>query len=195
MTEPGDQTPSPYGASSDAVVRAGRALGQASAMINHAVAERLGIHPTSWECLALLLEHGSMTAGRLAELTGLTTGAVTALVDRLESGGYARRQRDRTDRRKVIVELVPSALADAFPLFAPMLADMRALNSRYTDEELATIVECLAGAADILRRHALRIRSETSVSGSGGAGTPGGRSAPRRGPPSPPGPGPTVPTP
>lgn len=146
----------------EAMIRAGRSLGQASAMLNHAVAERLALHPTSWECLSLLFEHGSMPAGRLAELTGLTTGAVTGLVDRLEAGGYVHRQRDPDDRRRVIVELVPSALADAVPLFRPMLADMGEIHSRYSDQQLAAIGECLRDAAGVLRDHALRIRRETA---------------------------------
>jgi DNA-binding MarR family transcriptional regulator len=147
---------------SEAMVRAGRAVGNASAMLNHAVAERLGIDPTAWECVTLLFEHGPVAAGRLAELTGLTTGAVTGLVDRLEAAGYVRRQRDPVERRRVIVDLVPSAVAGVMPLFEPMLGEMHASHGRYTDEEMAAIVACLRDAADILRRHALRLRAETA---------------------------------
>jgi DNA-binding MarR family transcriptional regulator len=150
------------GGSSEDMVTAGRAIGHASSMLTSAVAERLGLHPTSWECLSLLFEHGPVTAGRLAELTGLTTGAVTGLIDRLETAGYVRRRRDAGDRRRVIVELVPSALPSVLPLFEPMLADMRALHARYGEAELAAMVECLEGAADILRRP-LRIRHETQA--------------------------------
>lgn len=151
------------GGSSEDMVTAGRALGHASSMLTSAVAERLCLHPTSWECLSLLFEHGPVTAGRLAELTGLTTGAVTGLIDRLESAGYVERRRDAGDRRRVIVELVPSAQPSVLPLFAPMLAEMRELHARYTEAELAAVVECLEGAADILRRHALRVRAETAA--------------------------------
>jgi DNA-binding MarR family transcriptional regulator len=132
-------------------------------MLNHAVAERLGLDPTAWECLTLLFEHGPVTAGRLAELTGLTTGAVTGLVDRLESAGYVRRERDPNDRRRVIVTLVPSALAGVMPLFEPMLVEMHASHARYSDEEMTAILGCLQDAADILRRHALRLRAETAA--------------------------------
>ena len=151
------------GGSSEDMVTAGRALGHASSMLTSAVAERLGLHPTSWECLSLLFEHGPVTAGRLGDLTGLTTGAVTGLVDRLEAAGYVRRRRDEQDRRRVIVELVPSALPSVLPLFEPMLAEMRALHARYDEVQLAAMVECLDGAADILRRHALRLRHETAA--------------------------------
>ena len=166
--------------SSDDVIRAGRSLGQASAMINHAVAERLGLHPTSWECLALLLEHGSMTPGRVAELMGLTTGAVTALLDRLEAAGYVRRQRDVQDRRRVIVELLPTVMRDAMPLFGPMLAEMKKLHSRYSQAELRSVAECLSGAADILRQEALRIRSETDAAGRRQRLSPGTSEVPGR---------------
>lgn len=148
---------------SEAMVTAGRSLGQASAMLGHAVAERLALHPTAWECLSLLLEHNSLAAGQLAELSGLTTGAITGLVDRLEAAGHVRRQSDPDDRRRVIVELVPSAVREVMPLFEPMLADMEELHSRYTEQEMAAMVECLEGAADVLRRHALRIRAETAA--------------------------------
>jgi DNA-binding MarR family transcriptional regulator len=151
----------PSDQSADPVIRAGRSLGNASAMLNHAAAERLGLHPTAWECLSLLFEHGAITAGRLAELTGLTTGAVTGLVDRLEAAGYVRRQRDVHDRRRVIVEPVPEAMRHCLPLFQPMLADMRRLHDRYSEGELATVVKCLDEAAEILRRHALAIRADT----------------------------------
>lgn len=162
------------GKADEAMFAAGRALGQASSMLNHAVAERFSLHPTSWECLSLLLAHGSMPAGRLAELTGLTTGAVTGLVDRLEAGGYVRRQKDPADRRRVIVELIPAALADAFPLFEPMLADMGKLHANYNDEQLKAMVECLTGAAEVLRRHALRIRAETASERRAGRAAPDG---------------------
>ena len=155
--------------------RAGRALGQASAMLNHAVAERLGLHPTAWECLSLLCEQGPMPAGRLAQLTGLTSGAVTGLVDRLEAAGFVRRQRDATDRRRVIVEPAPTAVADVMPLFAPMLAEMRELNSSYTDDELRAVQRCLQGAADILRRQALLIRAGTAGEGADQGGPPSSR--------------------
>ncbi|MGH9185415.1 MAG: MarR family winged helix-turn-helix transcriptional regulator, partial [Acidimicrobiales bacterium] len=147
---------------SDDMLQAGRALGNASAMLNHAVAEHLGVHPTDWECLSLLFEFGPVTAGRLAELTGLTTGAITGLIDRLEASGYVRRQRVPEDRRRVIVELVPSRMSDVMPVFAPMLTDMVALHARYTPEQMAMVVEALEDAGDVLRHHAHRIRAEAA---------------------------------
>ena len=164
---------------SQQMFRTGRSLGNASAMLNHAVAERLGLHPTAWECLSLLFEHGALPAGRLAQLTGLTTGAVTGLVDRLEAAGYARRRRDPDDRRRVIVELVPEALAGVLPLFEPMLADMHTLHAGYSDEELRAVQRCIQGAADILRRHALIIRTRTAEGCDQGEPSPASTASPR----------------
>jgi DNA-binding MarR family transcriptional regulator len=80
--------------------------------------EDVGVNPTDFGSLCLLLLHGPAPAGRLAELTGLTTGAVTGVIDRLERGGFVRREVDPSDRRKVIV--VPDAGRvdrDLFPHF------------------------------------------------------------------------------
>ena len=72
----------------------------------------LGLHTTDVQCLNLLsLESGPVTIGRVGELTGLSTGAATRLVDRLERAGYVTRKRDRTDRRRVLVTTVPERMA------------------------------------------------------------------------------------
>jgi len=70
---------------------------------NFEAAEEVGLNPSDLGCLCLLLLHGPIPAGRLAELTGLTTGAVTGVIDRLERGGFVQRALDPSDRRKVIV--------------------------------------------------------------------------------------------
>ena len=76
-------------------------------LFNQAVADRLGMNPTDLQCLNILSETGPVAAGRLAEETGLTTGAVTGVIDRLERAGYAWRERDPKDKRRVIVHPLP----------------------------------------------------------------------------------------
>lgn len=145
---------------SQELIVAGRSLGNSSAMLLNACADRLGLHSTDWACVLLLNEAlpEPLTAGGLAELTGLTTGAVTGVVDRLEKAGYVRRERDPGDRRRVTVHLVPAAMAAVMPLFAGMLADMRALHDDYTGDELAVAADMLRRSSRVLRTHALRIR-------------------------------------
>jgi DNA-binding MarR family transcriptional regulator len=114
-----------------------RALRETSAqtvLFSQAVADRAGINSTDLETLDILARNGPMTAGRLAELTGLTTGAITGLIDRLERRGYARRERHPSDRRSVIVRpLSENAERDLAPSYAGMSQAMAELMSRYSD--------------------------------------------------------------
>jgi DNA-binding MarR family transcriptional regulator len=97
---------------------------------NHAMAQRIGLGPTDSQFMTLLGMHGPLTPGRLAELTGLTSGTVTGVVDRLEKAGFVRRDRDAGDRRKVIVRRDEQAFSERL---APQYADY----DRYTRELLA----------------------------------------------------------
>src|SRR4030081_3058399 len=88
-----------------------RALRDASGqgvLYSQTVAERLGINSTDLECLDCVVLRGPLTAGELAEATGLTTGAITGVIDRLERAGFARRESDGNDRRKVLVRALPA---------------------------------------------------------------------------------------
>jgi len=111
--------------------------------------EDVGVSPTDLGSLCLLLLHGPAPAGRLAELTGLTTGAVTGVIDRLEKGGFVRREVDPADRRRVIV--VPDAGRvdrDLFPHFPSL---KRAAAQQFYDDfsiaELERIKEFLSRLA------------------------------------------------
>jgi DNA-binding MarR family transcriptional regulator len=113
-------------------------------LYTHQVAERLGRNATDLQCLHLLVLHGPCTAGRLAQLTHLTTGAITGVVDRLEAAGYVRRERDPRDRRKVIVTPVLERVErDIQPLYHDAAKATDQLLDRYSDQQLATIVDFL----------------------------------------------------
>ena len=81
-----------------------REISTETIMFHQAVADMLGLYITDHKCLDLIYRFGAMPAGRIAELTGLTTGAVTGIIDRLEKAGYVRRTNDPNDRRRTIVE-------------------------------------------------------------------------------------------
>src|SRR3981081_4163659 len=89
-------------------VRRSSALG---AIFSQTVATRAGISSSDLECLDFLNLGRRVTAGRLAEVTGLTTGAIAGVVDRLEKAGLVRRERDESDRRKVFIAPVPENIA------------------------------------------------------------------------------------
>ncbi len=107
------------------------------------VAERLGLHPTDFQCINILDQHGPLTAGMLAKQLGLTTGATTTLIDRLEEAGYARRLPDQADKRKVQVTLSGPGLTKMRGIFKPIEQQMDAVWQAFSDAELATIAAYL----------------------------------------------------
>ena len=116
--------------------RAGRESSRLSVLFRHAIAARLGLTVTDMECLDFLMDTGSATAGRLAEQTNLTTGAVTSLIRRLEAAGYVTSHRDPADRRRVVVTINPAKIAEGTELYTSFGAESAKVIAGYTDEEL-----------------------------------------------------------
>jgi len=133
-----------------------------SVMLSQAAADYLEMASSDIECFDLLSLHGPVTAGRLAELTGLTTGAITGVIDRLERAGYAARERDPNDRRRVIVRPRLERHADpaAVAAYGPVAVAMDALLTRYSDSELATILDFFTRANAEIQANIARLRSE-----------------------------------
>src|SRR5258707_2201594 len=105
------------------------------------VASSGGIAGSDLECLDFLNLEGRVTAGRLAEVTGLTTGAITGVVDRLEKAGLVRRERDPDDRRKVFIATVPENIAKVGRFYEHMQRGMQKLWESYSDAELRLLLE------------------------------------------------------
>jgi DNA-binding MarR family transcriptional regulator len=129
-------------------------------LFNQAMADRLGIHPTDLQCVALLdLESGPVSTGEIATLTGLTPGSATRLVDRLDKAGLVVRQADPDDRRRALVMLAPDAherISSAWEI--PGRAFGEVLD-RYDDAELTLIADFLQRAAAVGRAQAERLTS------------------------------------
>lgn len=109
-------------------------------MFAQAVADQAGISSSDMDCMDFLVMEGRMTAGRLAELTGLTTGAITGVADRLEKAGFVRRERDDSDRRKVFIAPVKERLAAIGRFYALMQRAMHKQSDAYTDDELKLLL-------------------------------------------------------
>jgi DNA-binding MarR family transcriptional regulator len=109
-------------------------------MFAKAVADRAGISSSDMDCMDFLNIEGRMTAGRLAELTGLTTGAITGVIDRLEKAGFVRRERDESDRRKVYIAPVAERVAELARPFELMQRAMHKLSDGYSDAELKLLL-------------------------------------------------------
>jgi DNA-binding MarR family transcriptional regulator len=126
-------------------------FGAASAF-DERVAKKFKLSRTDMRCLDLLGRLGPMTAGQLADETGLSTGAVTFLLDRLEESGMVKRRRDTDDRRRVWVELVPSAHRRLARAQQPIVEEMREVAQRFKAEELAIVRDFMREAKEVFQR-------------------------------------------
>src|SRR5271166_5906341 len=102
-----------------------RIVSSQGAMFAKIVADRAGISSADMDCIDFVNLEGRMTAGRLAELTGLTTGAITGVVDRMEEAGLVRRERDLEDRRKVFIVPAKESMARLEQLYQPLKRAMQ----------------------------------------------------------------------
>jgi DNA-binding MarR family transcriptional regulator len=126
------------------VIAAVRASQTATDAFDHAVADYVGLDRGAYRCLDILDQEGPMTAGRLAARARLSPGAMTALLDRLERRGFARRTRDTKDRRRVLVEVTPELRQMAAQLYGTADESAEALAG-YTNEQLELLIGFLRG--------------------------------------------------
>ncbi|MFI7598972.1 MarR family winged helix-turn-helix transcriptional regulator [Actinoplanes sp. NPDC049681] len=132
-----------------AIVESTKRVIASAVLFSHQVAERLKLGPSDAQFMTLLDVHGPLTPGRLAELTGLKTGTVTGVLDRLERAGFVRRDRDPHDRRKVIVSLEPAQIAKLVaPHYQGQANRMITVLARYDDAQLALIADFMATVAE-----------------------------------------------
>jgi len=145
----------------EAITHKFREMSTETIMFHQAVADVLGLHITDHKCYDLIYRFGAMPAGRLAELTGLTTGAVTGIIDRLEEAGYARRTDDPKDRRRTIVEPIRNKKLERKieVIFIPLHERMRKLLSSYSDSELAFLLDATTEFIDQTREESKKLRS------------------------------------
>jgi DNA-binding MarR family transcriptional regulator len=125
---------------------------------DHVTADYLGLNRTDTRCLDIIERLDGVSAGRLASQAGLSTGAVTTVLDRLERAGYARRVHDPADRRRVLVELTPAARRELQELYAPLTeATMRQLEG-YTTDEVNLVRDFMRDNRRLSEAHAERVR-------------------------------------
>jgi len=145
-----------------AVRRAGSVL----QLLGAASAEKIGINVTDLNCLNILALGGRLTAGELAKQTGLTTASITGVLDRLEEAGFVRRERDPSDRRRVIVRLdAARGVRDVAPVFAPVIAAWREVAAQYTDDELRLLLGFQEQLERIMRERLVELRGGQDRSG------------------------------
>lgn len=138
-----------------------RGLGTRTVLYQQSVAASLGLYNNDFLSIDILHEKGPVTAGELSRLTGLTTGSVTSLIDRLEKNGFVRRQPDPHDRRKVIIVPLYENKEDVSATYLQLHAAMVKLASSYSDEELVLITQFLNKASSVLEEQIHHLNSDT----------------------------------
>ncbi len=129
-----------------------RRMGAQSVLSSAAMAKHFGLHPTDLEVLDLIFLRETVTAGALAAATGLTSGSVTALVDRLVARGYVARRRDEADRRRVLISVERAATAPIEAAYEPRRIAMQALWSSFDHETLHLVTDFLTRSTDLVVR-------------------------------------------
>jgi DNA-binding MarR family transcriptional regulator len=119
-------------------------------LFSQAVAARVGITSSDLECLDIIVLNTRVTAGALAVATGLTTGAVTGVIDRLEKAGFARRERDPSDRRKVFVRALPAVERRIVPLYRSLQQAAATELAGYSDKELTLLLDFFTRAGRMM---------------------------------------------
>lgn len=141
-----------------------RASQRATDVVDELVGQLLGVNRTDGRCLDVLHEKGRMSAGDLAQASRLTTGATTAVIDRLERAGYVQRVPDPADRRRVLVELTPKAHQASMELMGDPMAELASpMVARYTDDELRLFIEFTRWGREIQERHAEWLRDRLAA--------------------------------
>lgn len=135
-------------------------------LFHQALADMLDFHITDHRCIHFLHKYGAMPAGRLSELTGLTTAAVTSIIDRLEQAGYARRTNDPKDRRKTIVEPIRNNKLERKleAIFTPFHEKMHKLLSMYSDSELTSLLDVMTKTIELTHEESEKLRQRQSYS-------------------------------
>jgi DNA-binding MarR family transcriptional regulator len=133
------------------LVELGRRISTQTVFLHQAIAQTVGLNATDTKCIDLILSHPerTMTAGELSERTGLTTGAITHIVDRLEKRRFVTRIRDRQDRRKVLVQVRLKSLEPLIPKYEEVGKAYMALAEEYSDDDLAVICDYMGRASAI----------------------------------------------
>jgi DNA-binding MarR family transcriptional regulator len=139
----------------------GRDLSDAVVMFHEAIAQQLDLTAADHKVLGIIAREGPFTAGKLAHRIGLTPGAVTGLMDRLERAGFVNRLRDLTDRRRIQIAAVPRQSEHHAAAFAALSKGMRGFMRRYTPDQLATIDDFCRQTIRVLQQETRRLSTQS----------------------------------
>jgi DNA-binding MarR family transcriptional regulator len=160
MAKTGKSRSSDHAVLSARLDRAIRETSAQSALFSSAIAQRLGITINDIECLNIINLNGPMTAGKLAEVTGLTTGAITGIVDRLSAVDLVVREPDPNDRRRVIVRVKSEMPPRVSPFYRSIKRRLEEVCGEYSEKELLLLVQFYEKTLDALREETIALRGD-----------------------------------
>jgi DNA-binding MarR family transcriptional regulator len=139
-------------------------LSTAVVLFQEAIAQRLGLSAVEHKALGLITRSGPLTAGALAKQTGLTPGAITGLVDRLEHAGYVHRTPDPADRRRTLVSATPAQRPNLTGVFDELGQEMAGFLGKYSERELAVIADWITNTINALQVQTRRLTQDAPMS-------------------------------
>jgi len=141
----------------------GRRMSTQTVFLHQAIAQSFGLNATDTKCVDLILSHpvGSVTAGQLSAMTGLTTGAITHILDRLEERQIIERVRDTRDRRRIFIRVNPQSLEPLMPQYEAIRKAFTDLVDQYSDEELQLICDYMEKASAVANQQLVNIAGGT----------------------------------
>ena len=137
----------------------GRRMSTQTVFLHQAIAQSFGLNATDTKCVDLILSHpvGSVTAGQLSAMTGLTTGAITHILDRLEKRQIIERVRDTRDRRRIFIRVNLQSLEPLMPRYEAIGKAFTDLVDQYSDEELQLICDYMEKASAVANQQLVNI--------------------------------------
>lgn len=169
-----DGTAPGRGGHDDPAARMGTELSDAVVLFHDALGSLMGLSAPDHKALGILRREGPMSASALARRTGLTAGAVTGLVDRLERGGHARRERDPDDRRRLVIAAGGPASPELVAALTGLGRGMAEVTAQFTPEELAVVARWVEATTATLRAQVdeiARLRAAAAVAAPSGSGS------------------------
>jgi len=141
----------------------GRRMSTQTVFLHQAIAQSFGLNATDTKCVDLILSHpvGSVTAGQLSAMSGLTTGAITHILDRLEKRQIIERVRDTRDRRRIFIRVNPQSLEPLMPQYEAIGKAFTDLVDQYSDEELQLICDYMEKASAVANQQLVNIAGGT----------------------------------
>lgn len=156
------------------VIMGVRTYGISAVLFRHAIGELLGVNVTDMECLGILFHKEVATPSELATYTGLSSGATTAMLDRLERSGLIERRPNPRDRRGTLIVIVPQAAKEVAPLFASSRKAQDELVASYSEKELELLADFFEKSVTMWDEEREKLKLLKGITQKGTKGSPGG---------------------